>query len=207
MTNGWNAAYESWRPRASRIATARRPDNDGGLSRLGYELLDALADHNVLVDLSNMSARAIEETLQRYQGALIASHSGPRLFCDDERLMSDAAIRSLAERDGVMGIMLYNRYLRRDWHPADPKDHVTLSRWVDAVDYVCQLTGSVANVGLGSDIDGGYAFSQLPAELDSSSDLFLLGRLLRERGFTEDEAAMILGGNMLRKLRETLPDG
>ena len=106
-----------------------------------------------------------------------------------------------------MGIMVYNRYLRKDWHPADRNRQVTLSHWVDAVDYVCQLTGSVAYVGLGSDIDGGYSSRALPMAIDTSSDLWMLRRSLLERGFSDAETAAILGGNMLRKLDESLPDG
>lgn len=138
---------------------------------------------------------------------IIVSHASPRRLYDHPHCLSDALIRQLCQRDGVMGIMLYNRCLRRDWHPGDPKRRVTLSHWVDAVDYVCQLVGSAAHVGLSSDIDGGYAYSSLPAEIDASCDLWLLRDALGERGFSDDEAAAILGGNMLRKLRENLADG
>lgn len=181
--------------------------SDGELTLLGYDLLEVLASFNILLDLAHMSERAAQQALQTYEGALIASHANPRHFHDDPRNLSDETIRSLAERDGVMGIMMYNQYLRRDWHSSDPKRNVTLSHWVDAVDYVCQLTGSAEYVGLGSDIDAGYAYHQLPDDLDSSSDLWLLERELREHGFSEADTELILGGNMLRKLRETLPGG
>lgn len=182
-------------------------DADGGLALLGYDLLDVMAGFNVLLDISAMSEPAAAAALDAYDGAIIASQSNPRHFHDDPRCLSDEQIYRLAERDGVIGIMMYNRFLRRDWHPHDRKRQVTVSHWVDAVDYVCQLTGSVAHVGLGSDIDGGYPYHALPAEIDTSSDLWLLTRALRERGFSEAEAAEILGGNMLRKLEESLPDG
>lgn len=149
----------------------------------------------------------MQQALQTYDGALIASHANPRHFHDDPRNLSDETIRSLAERDGVMGIMMYNRYLRRDWYASDPKRGVTLSHWADAVDYVCQLTGSARHVGLGSDIDAGYAYDELPIDLDTSSELWLLEGQLRDQGFSEADAELILGGNMLRKLRETLPSG
>lgn len=180
---------------------------DGGLTLLGYDLLDVMAGFNVLLDISAMSEPAAADALDAYDGAIIASHSNPRHFHDDLRCLSDEQIHRLAERDGVIGIMMYNRFLRRDWHPRDRKRQVTLSHWVDAVDYVCQLTGSVAHVGLGSDIDGGYPYHALPAEIDTSSDLWLLNRALRQRGFSDADAAEILGGNMLRKLEESLPDG
>lgn len=180
---------------------------DGGLTLLGYELLDVMAGFNVLLDISAMSESAAADALEAYEGAIIASHSNPRYFHDDPRCLSDEQIHRIAERDGVIGIMMYNRFLRRDWHPNDRKRQVKLSHWVEAVDYVCQLTGSVAHVGLGSDIDGAYPYHALPAAIDTSSDLWLLNRALRDGGFSEAEAAEILGGNMLRKLEEALPDG
>lgn len=181
--------------------------SDGGLTLLGFELLEVMAGFNVLLDISAMSERASADALERYEGAIIASHSNPRHFHDSPRCLSDELICRLAERDGVMGIMVYNRFLRADWHPGDRKRQVNVSHWADAIDHVCQLTGSIAHVGLGSDIDGGYPYRSLPNEIDTASDLWLLRRSLLERGFAEAEAAAILGGNMLRKLNETLPDG
>ncbi|MCY3831529.1 MAG: membrane dipeptidase [Chloroflexi bacterium] len=178
-----------------------------GLSALGMELLEVMAEHSVLLDISAMSATAAEAALERYDGAIIASHSNPRYFHDNPRCLSDAQIRRLAERDGVIGLMVYNQFLRRDWHPGDPKRRASLSHWVDAVDYICQLTGSVDHVGLGSNIDGGFPYQALPAEIDTSCDLWLLRRALHERGFDEAQAGAILRGNMLRKLKESLPDG
>ncbi len=180
---------------------------EGELSALGYELLDVLSDHGILLDVSDMSERACQQAIETYPGGIIASHANPRHFCDRPRCLADGTIRALAERDGVIGIMVYNRYLRRDWHHSDPNRRVGLDHWIDAVDYVCQLTGSAAHAGLGSDIDGGYAYSSFPEEVDTSADLWQLGDRLRDRGFADDDVEAILGGNHLRKLKEALPEG
>lgn len=207
------AQFEDWHDLGVRIVapawgpTRYAASAKGDLTRLGYELLEALASAAVLLDIAGLSQRAAATALDRYEGPLIASHGSPRFFSDDARCLTDESISRLAQRDGVMGIMVYNRFLRKDWHPGDPSRRVTLSHWVDAVDYVCQLTGSVRHVGLGSDIDGGYSYSALPGAIDTSSDLWLLRRALLERGFSQAETAAILGGNMLRKLKESLPDG
>jgi membrane dipeptidase len=179
---------------------------DGELTMLGYELLEVMASYNTILDVSHMSERAFKQSIEMYEGAVIASHANPRYFHDNLQCLSDEMIRHLAERDGVMGIMLYNRYLRKDWHPTDGKRNVTISHVVDAIDYVCQLTGSINHVGIGSDIDGGYAYRSLPDEIDTSSDLWELKDVLLARGFYDDDVQAILGGNMLRKLRQTLPN-
>ena len=204
---------EEWLEYGVRIvAPAWQPNRyvagyDGDLTLLGYDLLDVLAGFNILLDISGLSDRAAADAIERYEAPIIASHTSPRYFHNSPRCLSDDLIHRLAERDGVMGIMVYNQFLRKDWHPSDPKRRVTVSHWADVVDYVCQLTGSIDHVGLGSDIDGGYVYNSLPDEIDTSSDLWLLRSALLKRGFSESDAAAILGGNMLRKLQESLPDG
>ena len=202
------AQIEEWLEGGVRIVALAGSDLDpGDLSRFDLDLLEAMADANALLDIAGLSERAAASAIERYDGAIIASHCAPKRFGEHRHSLRDQIIRQLAERDGVMGIMLYNPLLRRDWHPSDPKRIVKLAHWVDAVDSVCQLTGSAAHVGLGSNIDGGHAYSSTPAKIDTSCDLWLLRDALRQRGFGDDETAAVLGGNMLRKLRESLPDG
>ncbi|MCY4537056.1 MAG: membrane dipeptidase [Chloroflexi bacterium] len=207
--------FEEWMELGVRVvAPACQPTRycaaagfEGELTPLGYELLDVLSDHGILLDVSDMSERACQQAIERYSGGIIASHANPRYFYNSPRGLPDQTIRALAERDGVIGIMVYNRYLRRDWRHSDPNRRVSLDHWAHAVDYVCQLTGSAAHAGLGSDIDGGYAYTSFPEELDTSADLWQLGDSLRARGFGADDVEAILGGNHLRKLKEALPDG
>lgn len=204
---------EQWLEGGVRIvAPAWQPNRyvagyEGELTLLGYELLDAMSSHHLVLDISGLSDRAAADAMERYEAPIIASHANPRYFHNSARCLPDDLILRLAERDGVMGIMVYNRYLRKDWHPSDPKRRVTVSHWADAVDYVCQLTGSQGHVGLGSDIDGGHAYSNLPDEIDTSSDLWLLRESLLQRAFTQSQVEAILGGNMLRILQKSLPDG
>jgi membrane dipeptidase len=177
----------------------------GPLTPLGRELLEIMAGFNAILDLSHMSEQAYLEAVDRYEGILIASHSNPRRFRSSDRHLSDLMIRRLAERDGVMGIVLYNTFLIDDWMKGDSKTRVPLSRALDAIDYVCQVTGSAAHVGIGTDFDGGFGAESVPDGMDTVFDLWWLGPALRERGYAEADVEAVLGGNMLRKLRQALP--
>ncbi|MAU10365.1 MAG: peptidase M19 [Anaerolineaceae bacterium] len=175
----------------------------GGLTALGNDLLGQMSNYNALLDLSHMAEQAVYESLERYEGQIIASHTNPRKFCNTDRHFSDEMIRLLAERDGVMGVVMYNQFLQQGWRLGDPQ--VPVSVIYDIIDYVCQLTGSARHVGFGSDFDGGFGAASTPQEIDTVTDLWHLKDGLYERGYSEEDVAAIFGGNMVRKLRQTLP--
>ncbi|MCI0710612.1 MAG: membrane dipeptidase [Chloroflexi bacterium] len=177
----------------------------GPLTDLGRELLDVMASYQMLLDLSHMSEKASLEALDRYAGPLIASHSNPRRFIDRERMLSDEQIMLLAERDGVVGAVLFNLFIKKGWTRNDRKTDVTLADYIAIIDYICQLTGDSRHVGIGSDIDGGFGTEAMPAEIDTTSDFVKIAVALHERGYGEDDVQRIMGGNFLRKVREVLP--
>jgi membrane dipeptidase len=205
--------FELWYERGVRVvglswaATSRYAagnGKDGTLTKDGYALLDVMAGFGAILDLSHLNENATHAALDHYTGTIIASHSNPRKFCDSDRHLSDTLIQKLAERDGVMGIVLYNRFLSPRWTKGDAKASLTLDVVADAIDHVCQVTGSAAHVGIGSDYDGGFGSESIPYELDTVADTGLIGRKLASRGYSEADIAGVMSGNMLRKLREGL---
>jgi len=179
----------------------------GPLTKLGRELLEVMESFNAILDLSHMAEAAFLESLDRYTGILIASHSNPRRFRNSDRHLSDLMIERLAEHDGVMGIVMFNRFLSDEWRSGDRKSDVPFTTILDAVDHVCQVTGSSAHVGIGSDFDGGFGAESTPESIDTVTDLWSIGAGLRERGYDEGDIEAILSGNWLRKLRQCLPAG
>lgn len=175
----------------------------GGLTALGRELLDVMASFGALLDVSHMAEKSFYEACDHYEGPIFASHSNPRKFCETDRHLSDDMIRRLAERDGVMGVVLYNAFLNGSYQRGDPRLPLTVI--LDIVDHVCQVTGSAAHVGLGSDFDGGFGVDSIPEGIETVGDLWSLGPALQARGFSAADTAAVLGGNMLRKLRQALP--
>jgi membrane dipeptidase len=165
-----------------------------------------MADLGVGLDLTHMAERAALEALDRFEGVLMATHSNPQGIVPGDRQLSDALITGVAERAGVIGIALYNAFLRRDWRKGDRKERVTLADVVRAIDYVCQLVGDAAHVALGSDFDGGFGSESAPAEIDTVTDLQKIATALREQGFKSGDISAIMGDNWLRILRRLLPE-
>jgi membrane dipeptidase len=165
-----------------------------------------MADLGLILDVSHLAEESFFEAVDRFEGRIVATHANPRARVPGPRQLSDEMIRRLIRRDGVVGIALYNPFLRAGWSPGDPKDAVTLADVVAAVDQVCQVVGDAAHVGLGSDLDGGFGTEDAPAQIDTVADLARIGPALSDFGYAEDDVAAVLGGNWLRVLRVALPE-
>lgn len=177
----------------------------GRLSKLGHELLDMIAQFNVVLDVSHLSHESLYEALDTFQGKhIIASHSNVHRYVPTARHLPDKAIEMLAARNGVIGVVPYNRFLKKDW--SGKKEDVTLDDVVRMVDHICQVTGSADHVGLGSDFDGGLGYDDIPRELDTVRDHYKIGNELLQRGYTPAHVEQFMHGNWLRVLREALPN-
>jgi len=79
-----------------------------GLSPFGAELVTAMNELGIMVDISHLSDAATREVLAISKAPVIASHSSVRKFVDVkpvfERNMDDDLIRALADNDGVIFI-------------------------------------------------------------------------------------------------------
>jgi membrane dipeptidase len=150
------------------------------------------------------------ESLDRYEGAVMASHANCAALmqnADTNRHLPDRVIHGLLERDGVIGLVPFNTFLKAGWsrNMGSRREEVFLDAYIAHIDHICQLAGDSLHAGIGSDFDGGFGLQSVPMELDSIADLQLIGSKLLERGYTESDAANVLGGNWLRFLRKNLP--
>lgn len=174
-----------------------------GLTKEGKELLEMMAQFGLILDLTHMNERSSLEALESYEGPLVATHSNARALVPGERQLSDEQIRLIGERDGVIGVVLYNRFLRAGHRKGDPKHLVTLDHVAAHIDHICQIFGDAQHVGIGSDFDGGLGAADIPAELDSSADLPQIVTKLREYGYSDIDIAAIMGENWIQILRRT----
>ena len=181
----------------------------GSLTRDGRGLLDAMAELGFILDLSHMDEPAVLESLDIYPGQLVATHANCLALLPDHefnRHLSDRVIRGIIERDGIIGVVPYNPFLKEGWLLGkSSRDEVSLERLVDHIDHICQLAGNACHVGIGSDFDGGFGLQSTPKELDTILDLQTLVPMILSRGYSEEDASSILGGNWIQCLNRSLP--
>lgn len=173
-----------------------------GLTELGVDLLRAMQQQGVGLDVTHLSDQAFWPALDQFGGPVLASHNNCRALVPHQRQFSDEQLRALIARGAVIGAAFDNWMLQPGWKKGSPDNPpVHLANVVDHIDHICQLAGDAWHVGIGSDLDGGFGREQSPADLDTIADLHRLVVLLGERGYSEADAAAILHGNWLRWLR------
>lgn len=180
----------------------------GPLTKKGYALLERMAESGFALDISHMDEEAALQALDFFPGSIIASHSNAAALLKDaqsNRFLSDRLIHGLIERDGIIGIVPYNKFLRWDWVRGAGRETVTLAAVATQIDYICQLAGDARHVGLGTDFDGGFGVQDAPLEIDTIADLQKLIPILGEKGYTEKDMAAIMANNWSSFLRMTLP--
>lgn len=180
----------------------------GPLTTDGRRLLAAMGEVGMVLDTSHLAEASFWQAVEQYDGTVIASHSNCRRYAPDhnaDRHLSDRMLAALIERDGVVGIALYNAFLNRGYYRGQPRVATTTEHVVRHIDHICQLAGSAAHVAIGSDLDGGFGREVIPNDIDSIADLPRIAAALRDIGYEESAITAIMGGNWQRVLQRSLP--
>ena len=178
-------------------------DKDEGLTALGRELVHAMIDEGILVDLTHMRAQSIRDVFALLDERdpdneipVIATHMAYR-FGGLEYSFDDDDVTRIAARGGLLGLILCQHYITSGLDvPENFEGSVqALCRHIDRLH---DLTGTYDHIGIGSDLDG-YIKPALPG-LEHQGRMADLQRALVTR-YGADVAEQIAGGNALRLLR------
>ena len=167
----------------------------GGLTELGHQLLKAMRRKKVILDLSHMAQRAVEDAFAVWRGPIMASHSNSRELVPGDRQVTSQTVAEVARRGGVVGVSFYQHHLRA-------RGKSTLDDVIDHIVHHARSAGSPEHVGLGTDLDGGFDARYAP--IASLSELRELPARLRLH-FNRAQVDGIMGANWLAFLERSLP--
>lgn len=92
-----------------------------GLSDIGKQAVQRLNDLGVIIDVSQMSTKALEQVAQLSRTPMVASHSAPRAAVDIPRNLSDKELQLIKRSGGVVQIVAFSAYLRPLSQPTQDK--------------------------------------------------------------------------------------
>lgn len=194
---------------------------DAGLSRFGRELVKAMPQAGLVMDVTHAGANTALEALKLTRAPAIASHANPRALYDNARNLTDDVIRAIADTGGVVGCTLPSPF-----NYAGGQELPRLEHFAAAIEYVIDLVGE-DHVAIGSDLvatAGAYApglSARLRPDLYTISGRFyhrfgieprvrkvqgisamseypVLTRLLLDRGHAPATVRKVVGLNLLR---------
>jgi membrane dipeptidase len=175
----------------------------GPLTDEGRAVVRALDRAGIIHDTSHLAEEAFWELLDLASGPVMASHSNCQAIVPGDRQLSDAMIRALVKRDGVIGINFYDEFLLP---PAEyKKRRCRMSDIIAHVRHMADVIGSTRYIALGTDMDGGVGRDDIPFELSTAADLPVVADHLSAAGFSDEDVRGIMGGNWLRFFRKALP--
>ncbi|MFB3922183.1 MAG: dipeptidase [Terriglobia bacterium] len=174
----------------------------GGLTSQGFDLLRAMSEVGMVLDVTHLADESFWRALEMFRGPVLASHNNCRSLVPGERQFSDEQVRYLLGRGSVIGVAFDSWMLYPGYDPGKtPNSLVSLEAVADQIDHICQLAGDARHAAIGSDLDGGFGREQSPHDLNTIADLQKIPAILRNRGYTETDIEAVMRGNWLRYFR------
>ncbi|MEM8578850.1 MAG: membrane dipeptidase [Pseudomonadota bacterium] len=184
---------------------------DAGLTRMGREVVAEMNRVGLVIDMSHSAERSTREAIDLSARPIAITHANPSWWHDVPRNKSDAVLRALSARGGVLGFSLYPLHLAGG-------SGCTLDSFCAMVAGAADRYGAGA-LGIGSDLcqgqpdsvvewmragrwtkapPSGAAFPPMPSWFQDNRDWDNIAEGLTAKGFSSAEVAGIMGGNWMR---------
>lgn len=208
-------SYNNQSPLAAGCYEAR----DSGVTKFGKQVIDEMNRVGMVIDMSHSAERSTLDAIDYSSRPIAITHANPSSFADVPRNKSDAVLKALAGRGGMLGLSLYPPHLK---HGSD----CTRESFCTMAARTAELMG-VEHLGIGSDlcsnqpaavlawmrdgrwrkpaaVDGAAGaagaapqWPPQPAWFESAADYPGLADGLAQAGFSAAEVERVMGKNWL----------
>jgi len=188
---------------------ANGTDATGKMNANGLALLRRMEELNIILDATHLCDDAFWQAMDHFNGPVWASHNNCRALVNHNRQFSDEMIKTLIEKNAVIGAALDAWMIVPNWQRgiSNPDEmQCNLEKSIDHIDHICQLAGNSFHSGIGSDLDGGFGKEQSPYDLETITDLQNIPALLAKRGYNPGDIKNIMHDNWIRFLRRAWRD-
>ena len=200
----------------SLLAAGCYESEDGGITRMGREVIREMNRVGLVIDMSHSAERSTLEAIDISARPVAITHANPSFWHPGRRNKSNAVLKALTARGGMLGFSLYPHHLKGG-------SHCRLDDFCAMVARTAEMVGAT-HLGIGSDLCQGQpdsvvtwmrngrwtrttdygegsagqaGFPPQPPWFRDNRDFHKIAEGLRAVGFSETEVAGIMGGNWL----------
>jgi membrane dipeptidase len=205
----------------SLLASGCYEATDSGLTRMGREVVAEMNRVGMVIDMSHSGERSTLEAIDASRRPIAITHANPAAWHPARRNKSDAVLKALTARGGMLGFSLYPHHLKggSDCAPGDfcamiartadlvGAEHLGIGTDLcqDQPDSVVEWMRSgrwTKQVDYGEGSAAAPGFPPMPGWYQDNRDFAGLRSGLAAAGFSAAEVDGILGGNWLRFFRD-----
>ena len=210
----------------SLLATGCYEAEDPGITRMGKAVIAEMNRVGLVIDMSHSADRSTLEAIELSARPIAITHANPSFWHPALRNKSETVVKALAQSGGMLGFSLYPHHLKGG-------SDCSLADFCQMIARTAEMIG-IDHLGIGSDLcqdqpDGvvewmrtgrwtrqvdygeGSAdnpgFPAQPEWFRDNRDFAGIAGGLTAAGFSEQEAAQIMGGNWLRFFDESFGPG
>ena len=207
-------------------------ETDPGLSALGRQLVTALNQHGILIDVSHVGKKSMLEAIKLSKAPVIASHSGAVSVHANLRNLDDEQLDAIKANGGVAQMVAFRsyvaeldlglatgiaalrqQYLAKGWADTSEADRNAYGEAVQQLrtqhpdvtlaQFVDHIDYSVKRIGIEHvGIASDFDGGGGVQGWDDASETLNVTWELMRRGYTKDQIQALWGGNVLRILRQ-----
>lgn len=202
------------------LGAGLKEPRDGGLTMFGRQAVKRMNQLGIAIDISHSGDQTGLDTIEYSDKPVFITHAGARSLWNSRRLKDDDTIRACAEKGGVIGIEAAPHTTITKNQPRH-----TLDSFMEHFEYCANLVG-IDHVAFGPDLLFGdhvglhdtlsealsigssrgqeeYPKVEFVDGLENPSESFPnIIRWLVKNGYSDEDIAKAVGGNIMRVLRE-----
>lgn len=203
------------------LGSGQLEDPANKLSNFGIDAVGRMNEIGMVVDTGHTGDGTIKHAVEVSEKPISCSHAGlqAKSSTENPRVVSDSALRAIAEKGGVFGLSAIPGMLTG-------KTRCTVNDYVDHMEHAIGVMG-IEGVGMGTDFIAGVKLEQIASApdwqgkqvptslevwpvcaghegLENQAGFPNVTRALVARGYTDEDIRKLMGGNWLRLLQETI---
>lgn len=205
----------------SLLATGCYEAEDGGITRMGRQVIKEMNRVGLVVDMSHSGDRSTIEAAEISERPIAITHANPHAWSPALRNKKDDVIRAVTENGGMLGFSVYPHHLKG-------KSDCTVESFCEMIARAAETYGA-AQLGIGTDLcqdqpdsivewmrvgrwtkeidygEGSVAapgFPPMPTWFNDNRDFENIEAGLKATGLSDADVAGIMGGNWYRFFQE-----